>query len=179
MPLAERQFDIPRQEFAAPSLRDLLACLYSSNADSGTSWTRPTSLPSGVGTAHVEKTKLRIGHQAEPKSDHNAGLWGMTDRPARATEQPYDPITSESWREAVESWPWEPEADGNWRKTGQCPRCGDIMSVRWEGAIALSPSIARRPVLAACNCRIEHAGHPAKPDRQWGCGARALIRPPE
>jgi hypothetical protein len=94
-------------------------------------------------------------------------------------DEPYDAITADSWREAVDAAAWEKVGKAEWRKQLKCPRCSHTMTVRYQSATGMfvRPE-QRRAALAGCNCTVEHAGHPAQPERQWGCGQRALIQPP-
>jgi hypothetical protein len=95
--------------------------------------------------------------------------------------EPYDPSQSnEEWREAVESWEWQPLDKFTRRKVGSCPRCGHVMTVD-AGAGSLTsalPRTARRRILARCNCSGVHNGHPERPNNDWGCGFRTSVTGP-
>ncbi len=109
----------------------------------------------------------------------------------------YNPRYSPRWEAAVDAAPWQREI-----KILDCPRCGHPMSVdasstttdalrdvsgaveESEVADAIDELVQRiestdELISAYCNCKIEHEGHPAKPeDRHWGCGQAGAIRVP-
>jgi hypothetical protein len=87
--------------------------------------------------------------------------------------------TGDDWRAKVNAWDWKARTADEWIKEGSCPRCGHGMTVHAEAGV-LSFQVSRRepqPVLARCNCSIDHPGHPSG-DYQWGCGQSATIDPP-
>jgi hypothetical protein len=110
----------------------------------------------------------------------------------------WNPQYSRRWEEAVDAAPWDGEM-----KILDCPRCGHRMTVdagaattdalREAGEAVEEPAVAAaledlagriedddELVGAHCNCRIEHTGHPTKPDdRRWGCGQAGAIRVPK
>lgn len=45
---------------------------------------------------------------------------------------------SERWVQAVEAAPWTSRGGGEWIKVLDCPRCGDVMTVRYLGGSVLA-----------------------------------------
>lgn len=90
---------------------------------------------------------------------------------------PFSRERSPAWAEQVGSWAWQEwnEQGGpreGWRKVGDCPRCGHLMSVYQYETRAL---LAEDTVNASCNCQ---EGHPDPTDGdkiKIGCGAAAPI----
>ena len=109
----------------------------------------------------------------------------------------YNPQYSPRWEAAVDAAPWQGDM-----KLLDCPRCGHPMTVdagaattdalrevidaveEPEVADALEELVGRiestdELISAYCNCKIEHTGHPPKPDdHHWGCGQAGAIRVP-
>lgn len=100
--------------------------------------------------------------------------------PPSSPEAPYD--TGErypQWEAAVSAWPWTGSATDGWRKSGACPRCGHTMVVLASGGIlARGVRTITRRVLARCACAGEHADHPERSNRDWGCGFSCRVPPP-
>jgi transcription elongation factor Elf1 len=113
----------------------------------------------------------------------------------------WNPRPSEKWRVAVDDAPWQGDSEDK-MKILDCPRCGHRISVD-SGTVTAdtireiisavrdqSPAVELERVAdridsddklvsARCNCRLEHEGHPAKPDDfAWGCGQAGAIRAP-
>ncbi|MEJ7567718.1 MAG: hypothetical protein WKF41_05575 [Gaiellaceae bacterium] len=129
----------------------------------------------------------------------------MTDPMEECADQDtclWNPQPSERWRDQVEVVSWEPSGSGH-IKILDCPRCRHQMSVVDGSAVsveAFREVIAEvddraiaflleriaddiddndELVTARCNCRMEHTGHPTKPEGvTWGCGQAGAISVP-
>jgi len=101
--------------------------------------------------------------------------------PAPDAKAPYETgVTSELWREAVTGWDWSGSSNDGWRKSGPCPRCGHMLVVSVTGGVnARGVLPINRKVLARCACSGEHANHPERANRDWGCGFSCLVAMPE
>jgi hypothetical protein len=82
--------------------------------------------------------------------------------------------TGQAWFETVEKWPWT-QVDGDWVKTGICPRCEHEMDGTIPGGV-VTFGPAAEPVVVVCNCRHSHKGRPN--EYTEGCGQNARISPP-
>jgi hypothetical protein len=110
---------------------------------------------------------------------------------------PWDRTPFPGWLQTVGSWPWKSFGDGEWEKSGSCPRCKHDMSVMQAGGVVFVESLeqAHEALLAdenagpfhlrstssanfyaRCNCGEPHPGRPANLKR--GCGQAGSIEPP-
>lgn len=94
------------------------------------------------------------------------------------TELAWDPDSADSsgWKQAVESWPWEPYnvgggRDEGWKKSGTCPRCGHHTTVYQLTFLGVNPITT---VPAGCDCRQTHPGRPDDAHLK-GCGPEAAV----
>ena len=99
------------------------------------------------------------------------------------TPQPlaWDNSPTDTWRAAVNAWPWTSKGGGEWLKTGNCPRCGHHMEVPTFGFTiseftAGVPPKAPEPVPARCDCSSDHPERPTP--LKTGCGQTGDIDPP-
>ena len=106
-------------------------------------------------------------------------------------QQPIDSVPWEraklaAWVSEVNQWVWTPHGDGEWTKSGNCPRCHHSIMIRLEDGtlVGVAPSasspgsatVSLDRHLATCNCSSAHEG---RPDFQkYGCGSGGLIEPP-
>lgn len=110
---------------------------------------------------------------------------------------PWDKTPAPGWRDAVNGWPWQSLGDGDWEKSGNCPRCGHGISVAQQGSyttVAISEdallgimvatergalrtrSDEKEQFFARCDCGEQHPGRPT--GISTGCGQWAEIDPP-
>jgi hypothetical protein len=102
---------------------------------------------------------------------------GSDAPPAADPTAPYDIGDRHAvWQTEVNAWPWTGSKEQGWRKSGPCPRCGHTLVVTATGG-TLARALTRKAT-ARCSCSGEHANHPDRANRDWGCGFGCIIDPP-
>jgi hypothetical protein len=45
-------------------------------------------------------------------------------------DKAWELVREQAWHDTVESWPWRQLGGGAWGKSGPCPRCGTVMTLK-------------------------------------------------
>jgi len=104
-------------------------------------------------------------------------------RPNPDPDAPYETLTPDWWLEEVSTWQWQQLEDEKWKLSGNCPRCGHLMSrVEGPGIVVFSTGVGVGSrhgvpdvVFVECNCTDPHKD---RPDGETGCGPSGQIPGP-